>query len=288
MKLLIIGNFHKKNMIGLNLIIKELNIEFKYGNINEINNFDIIYSPNIPINVSSYSNKKFIFGPHFSVFPDNKLKSINNIYNNCIYIQPSVWAVNVWYNFQLPNISLKKFPFPVEINKFKPKEISLKEEVFIYFKRRKLSELRFVQKFLDNKNIKYKIFDYVSGYKESDYLNCLQNAKYGIIIDAHESQGFAIEEALSCNVPLLVWNVKDMTQEEGGRYPNFHCTSIPYWNNNCGEFFYNKSEFETSYSNFIDKLKTYNPRKYIIDNLSPHVCAKSFLELINSIKILNK
>ena len=51
----------------------------------------------------------------------------------------------------------------------------------------------------------------------------MQKAKYGIILDAHESQGFAIEEALSCNVPLLVWNTKFMSQEYGSRYENIPC-----------------------------------------------------------------
>ena len=66
----------------------------------------------------------------------------------------------------------------------------------------------------------------------------IANSKYGIILDAHESQGFAIEEALSCNVPLLVWNVSSMSQEEGGNYQHIPATSIPYWDKRCGENFY--------------------------------------------------
>ena len=66
---------------------------------------------------------------------------------------------------------------------------------------------------LDSHNIEYKIFDYVNRYSEEEYIDYLQHSKYGIILDAHESQGFAIEEALSCNVPLLVWGAKTMNQE---------------------------------------------------------------------------
>ena len=35
MKLLVIGNFHHKNMIGLELLLKNINFEYKYGSINE-------------------------------------------------------------------------------------------------------------------------------------------------------------------------------------------------------------------------------------------------------------
>ena len=37
----------------------------------------------INLDTSKYPNKKFIFGPHFSVFPNNKLYEIKNINNRC-------------------------------------------------------------------------------------------------------------------------------------------------------------------------------------------------------------
>jgi hypothetical protein len=285
MKILIIGNFHHKNKIGLELLLKNINFEYKFGNINEINNYEIIYSPSLPIDSANYPNKKFIFGPHFSVFPDNKLLTINNIYNNSIYIQPSIWVINLWKNFKLENIiELKLFSFPVEIDKFKPienRENREKNEVFIYFKRRKPDELLFIENFLNKQNINYKLFDYVKKYKEEEYLKCLQNAKFGIIVDAHESQGFAIEEALSCDVPLLVWKVKYMSQEEGANYKDIPCTNISYWDERCGEFFEEKDNFEKTYNNFINKINIYKPREYILENLTPKKCGENFIKLIN-------
>ena len=270
MKILIVDSFHHKNMTGLKLLLNNINYEYKFGNINEINDFDIVYSPNNPIDTSIYPSKKFIFGPHFSVFPNNKLLSINNINKNVIYIQPSVWVCELWKNYGAENIiPIKDFPFPVEIEKFCTNQRSQKNEVFIYFKRRNLQELDYVKHFLNNRNITYKIFDYVKNYSEEDYLKCLQNAKYGIIIDAHESQGFAIEEALACNVPLLVWNVSFMSQEHGSNYPNIPCSSIAYWDERCGIYFYKVEEFEPSYNEFIAKLESYCPREYIMEHLRP-------------------
>jgi len=284
MKILIIGWAHHKNITGLKLLLHNINYEYKVGNVDEINSFDIIYSPDNPINTSLYPSKKFIFGPHFSIFPSNKLLGINNIYNNSIYIQPSVWVCELWKNYDAEKfIPIKVFPFPVEVDKFCPNQNNYKNEVFIYFKRRNPQELEYVKHFLNNKNISYKIFDYVQKYNEDDYLHCLQNAKYGIIIDAHESQGFAIQEALSCNVPLLVWNTSVMSQEYGSNYQNIPCSSIAYWDERCGEYFYKVEEFETTYNKFINKLETYNPRAYIMDNLSPQKCGEQFIELIASI-----
>ena len=152
------------------------------------------------------------------------------------------------------SIPFKPFPFPVDTNKFSPNSNNVKTEVFIYFKRRNPIELTFIESFLKSNNINYNIFDYVKRYDENDYLSFLQKSKFGIILDAHESQGFAIQEALSCNVPLLVWNTKTMNQEYGSKYSNIHCTTIPYWDQRCGEFFYNINELDETFNLFISKL----------------------------------
>ena len=295
MNTLIIGNYHHKNKEGLEMILNFLNFPYKFGNTNEIIKFDLIFMPENSINTSNYPNKIFIFGPHFSVFPNYKLNSINNIYNNSIYIQPSNWAKDVWINLGVEKIiPIKTFPFPVNTNKFIPINIGdtlqgatcgtksrpYKNEVILYYKRRNPKELKFIINFLKKKKINFKLFNYVNKYEESDYLNILQKSKYAIILDAHESQGFAIEEALSCNVPLLVCNVKYMSQEYNSKYNNIPATTIPYWDNRCGEYFYDLNDLENIFSKFINNLENYKPREFILDKLSVKPCSEIFKKLI--------
>jgi hypothetical protein len=274
--LIINSSLHHKNKIGIEKILSYLKWNYKYGTEQDIINFDIIFSPGLPIDVSKYPNKKFIFGPHFSVFPDHKMNLINNKYDNAVYIQPSKWATDVWKNMGADKIlPIETLSFPVDINKF----INLNKicnKVFIYFKRRQPEELEFIIKYLNKKNIEYKIFDYVKRYDETEYINYLQESKYGIILDAHESQGFAIQEALSCNVPLLVWNTKYMSQEYGSNYSDIPCSTIPYWDETCGDYFYDKEDFEKTFDIFIHKLDTYKPRQFILENLSVEKCAERF------------
>ena len=214
MKVLIIGTFHHKNKEGLELMLSYLNFEYKWGNYYDISDYDLIFLPDNPIDTSKFPLKKFIFGNHFSVFPTNKIIHINNIHKNSVYIQPSEWASQVWRDMKAETfIPIKTLPFAVNVDKFKPID-SVKDKVFIYFKARKLEELNILTTFLNKKNIQYEIFDYRKKYNEKDYIECLQKSKYGIWLGRHESQGFALQEALSMNVPLLVWDVKSMNQEE--------------------------------------------------------------------------
>ena len=76
MKILFLNSWmHFKNE---NALINYKNIDCTIiRGIHEIDNhnldeFDCVFSPSEPIDVSKYPNTKFIFGPHFSIFPDYK------------------------------------------------------------------------------------------------------------------------------------------------------------------------------------------------------------------------
>jgi glycosyltransferase involved in cell wall biosynthesis len=282
--LLVNGFLHHKNM---NAIQKYSNIHFTTVNsieeCNDLSLYDGVFSPSTIIDVSKYPNTKFIFGPHFSVIPNDFINTING--PNTIYIQPSQWVIDFWKLYPIcDQFNIQCLPFGVDTERFLPSSCGIdnneKSKVFIYFKGRKPQELQFLVDYLNTNNIEFRIFNYRQRYNEQEYIDYLQSCKYGIWLDAHESQGFALEEALSCNVPLLVWNVSTLNQEDGYTYPDYKATSIPYWDASCGEVFYNDHEFESTFQLFLSKLDVYHPRKYILENLSIDVCEKQFIELL--------
>jgi len=85
---------------------------------------------------------------------------------------------------------------------------------------------------------------------------------------------------MSCNVPLLIWNVSTMKQELNSNYPEIPATSIPYWDDKCGEYFYNKEELEETYNKFLNDIEKYKPREFILETLSTTKCENILIELI--------
>jgi hypothetical protein len=276
---------HNKN-IGFLLKCKKIDFCF-INNVKDIYNldltsFDAVISPCLPVDVSKFPNTKFIFGPQFSVFPDNRLDIIKGPKTSFNLL--SEWVINFWKSFPIcDNLKLVSLPFGVDTEKFiYTKSMRERTKVLVYFKHRNPSDLRLIEKFLQDKNVEFNVFSYNSRYNEDDYLNYLQNSKFGIWIGGHESQGFALQEALSCDVPLLVWSVKSMNQEYGSNYSDIPATTTSYWDKKCGEVFYNINDLESSYNKFIDCLETYKPREFILENLSIDSCETRFMEYINN------
>lgn len=72
---------------------------------------------------------------------------------------------------------------------------------------------------------------------------------YGIWVGSQESQGFACQQALACDVPLLILDVRSMKEEynHGQLLYQDHAepllaTTVPYWSEKCGLRIYEPSE----------------------------------------------
>jgi glycosyltransferase involved in cell wall biosynthesis len=245
-----------------------------------LKHYDCVYSPAIPIPVAQYPNTRFLFGPQFSVFPDNRLLQIMG--PNTSYILLSTWVKQFWSQYIQNHLHLvDNIPFAVDTATFSPKRpIQERTKVILYYKRRHPDELRYVENYLKSQQIEYKIFNYTQRYEERDYIEYLQQAKYAIWVTAHESQGFALQEALAMDVPLLVWSVTSMKQEYGSNHPDIPTTTIPFWDSTCGEVFYDASAFSETYQRFLSKLETYRPREFVLKTLSTEVCETRFIDLI--------
>jgi len=139
---------------------------------------------------------------------------------------------------------------------------------------------------LNQKGLQYKIFRYGS-YNEEEYKSSLQKAKFMLTLDAHESQGFALEEAMSSGVPLLVMDATSMYDEmdngvtvtyEYLRPKKLLATSVPYWSDECGIKITEQSEMSYAIDKMLTLYQTFTPRDYIVRTLSDEVCMRRILD----------
>ena len=190
-------------------------------------------------------------------------------------IAPSEWVKNKFITkFNLPEDKLSVWPVGIEeFNNIR----EVNYDCLIYFKRRDQSELDAVKKFLVSNGLSYRMVEYGT-YGEDGFKQLVNSAKFCFLINGTESQGIAVQEIMSMGVPIIAWDIKEwLDQGEAYRVP---ATSIPYWDERCGEVFFNIEDLEVTFSKFYATLDKYDPKAFIKDNLSFECSVKTLLEIL--------
>ena len=272
--------FYKYQSNGPGKVISNLKkgldkIGYKYNentNVVNKNDFNIFLQPHPLIKTIAIRNS--IVGPNICVLPTDNTIVLNQEYRKIIV--PSEWIKNK-YKKWISEEKIEIWPVGIDTDLFSDKSEENKEfDCLIYFKRRDEGQLKFVEDFLKEKQQNYNVIKY-GNYNESDFIDLISKSRYGIVIDNCESQGIAIEEMMSCNLPLFVWDVKFWNDR--GEENKVEATSIPFFSDECGLFFYEKEEMENKWNEFILNLKSYNPRNYILNNLSLEKQAKEIINI---------
>ena len=190
-------------------------------------------------------------------------------------IAPSEWVKNKFITkFNLPEDKLSVWPVGIEeFNNIR----EVNYDCLIYFKRRDQSELDAVKKFLVSNGLSYRMVEYGT-YGEDGFKQLVNSAKFCFLINGTESQGIAVQEIMSMGVPIIAWDIKEwLDQGEAYRVP---ATSIPYWDERCGEVFFNIEDLEVTFSKFYATLDKYDPKAFIKDNLSFECSVKTLLDIL--------
>jgi len=209
------------------------------------------------------------------------------------YLQHCKWAADVYKPYYGDQLCDTWFA-GIETEKWKPSENAEKKiDILIYNKVRwnkdeyRKALINPIKDTLEAQGISYQEIVYGS-YKENDYFQLLNESRGMIFLCEHESQGFACCEALSMNVPVLAWDqgfCLDPNRFKWG-VTDIPATSVPFFDARCGERFKNFSEFSTAFSRFHSNLTTkkYEPREYILENLTLEKSALRMLEIVSKIK----
>lgn len=136
------------------------------------------------------------------------------------------------------------------------------------------------------RGLKVKRIDYGS-YTPMEFHEALMGARAMVFLSPHESQGLAYQECLSCNVPVLAWNPGKWLDPAREMYGLAHvpATSVPYFDERCGEVFSSFNEFVGVFELFWERVcsAVYSPREYVEENLSIEKSTLRMLEIYDAI-----
>lgn len=289
---------HHKNEESIKNMIKNNNSEYEiHSDLSFIDDtFDIVICFDVFYPPECFPERcKVIYGPHFFVFPDESHPIFNYNYDPTRFFYNALceWNYVIHKSFA-PHLGMRflSCPFGIDLESIEiAPSIESRKGVLVYVKGRLESEVKYVLDFLDSKEEIYSVVRYGS-YKDSDFKQQLQLSKYVIWIGRHESQGFALQETLASNIPVLLWDVKSMYEEYGSDGKSFYeqykhsgmpllATATPYWSDECGVKFYEKEELNDKYNEMNTKSSSFNPRSFIEKHLSHSATYKRLLQAIN-------
>lgn len=257
--------------------------------------------PNEPVIILGdelYNSKKFIAGydkpnpiiagiglmTHPSEWPE-----LLQQYPVVKYLQHCEWANNLFISYYGEEVC-EEWPAGVETDKWLPANKAEKKfDILLYNKIRwdKAERYQSLRDPIINKlnELGLSYTEVVYGqYEEKDYFKLVKQSRAMIFMCEHETQGFALCEALSANVPVFAWDpgfCQDPARFKWNQ-PVIKTTSIPFFDDSCGMSFTDTPDFMNKIDTFWQKVQqgNFSPRDYIVKNLSLKASAQKMLDII--------
>jgi hypothetical protein len=206
---------------------------------------------------------------------------------------PGDWMLKMFEPYYGEKVTA--WPTGIDTEKWKPVDDQKIFDFLIYDKIRwfnnyenyEASLLNPIKAYLDIKGLTHHTIHY-GDYQPGDLSEKLKKSKAVIFLCEHESQGIAYQQILSCSIPIFAWDRGGFWQDPY-YYPHKvqyqPVTSVPYWDERCGLKFRDHKEFEQKLDIFLELLNThqFNPRQYILENLTLEICAQKYLDIYNKV-----
>jgi len=220
---------------------------------------------------------KAIIGPNICTLPFDNNVVMQQQYKKILV--PCQWVLDL-YKRWLPEEKIAIWAVGIDTDTFTDfSEENKSIDCLIYLKRRSISDLSTITSILSKYKQTFEIIQY-GEYTEEKLLETIKKSRYGFICDGSESQGIAIQEMMSCNLPLFVWDIT--TWDDRGAEHRCQASSIPYWNELCGISETNQNNLENRFEEFLKVWFTFRPREYILSELNLEKQAQALINLFNT------
>ena len=222
--------------------------------------------------------KRLFAGPNVAMLPSEitSLPSSNKI---DIYLHPCQWVIN-WWNSIDPEFPIKQHVWVAGVDtefwQSPLKKKSRQKSVLIY--KKKCPDEIFQSCIRIAKSMGLDVFKIRYGsYSIKEYKAKLGQVDFVIYLSESESQGIALFESWSCNIPTLVWD-RGFFKWEGY---SASASSAPYLTNMTGHCFSGAEELEQSIQYMLDNLDEFQPRSWVLKYGSDEVSARCLLKILN-------
>jgi hypothetical protein len=115
-------------------------------------------------------------------------------------------------------------------------------------------------------------------FTQADYRDMLDRSVVAVFLSTFETQGIALAEAWSMNVPTVVWDPQGDAEWQGRRFRS--ASSAPYLTPATGLAFGDTRGLRPAMDRALQSLGSFQPRDWVLQNMTDAVCSKRLYEVI--------
>ncbi len=190
-------------------------------------------------------------------------------------VVPSEWVRN-FYAHQIPNIADKIRVWPAGVSTSEPSSKS--GPIIIYDKNFSTESLSEAFAAISSLSLESRTFTYGT-FKKDEYLKALRSAPLMIYLSRSESQGIALQEAWTRDVPTLI--PYSGTWKSLGHEWKDDMINAPYLTDATGSFYKNKDELSQLIQTITKGSSPFAPKAYCDVHLSDLASARILIQLIH-------
>jgi hypothetical protein len=209
---------------------------------------------------SNSKNSILLLGPNIEFHKIDLGFSYGNN-KHTFYLAPAEWVAPVLVerlNVQPSKILI--WPSGVDTTLWEPRQ-SKTDLVLVYLKGHEDQRYRDLIEFLVRNSIPHSILKY-GEYSPRKFRQLLNRARFAVWISGTESQGLAILQCWSMNVPTFVFR-KDKYFDPVSK-KEFDASSAPYLNEHLGQFSNTENFDESEFRKFIADVTCFKPREFVV------------------------
>lgn len=225
--------------------------------------------------------KFFLAGPNIGIHQSD-LQSLLTCKELDAYLVPSQWPKDNWLAYN-QNLESKIYVWPagVDTNFWKPSNCNQEKSVLVYYKNGSPEFCLSVENILKKHNYKPLRIRY-GAYTHGQLKLALEKSLFAIFLTQSESQGIALAQAWSMNVPTLVWNPQGEVEYLEIKYKNI--SSSPYLNCKTGKMWKSLKELENLIVHRENILLEFSPREWVLENMSDEKSCELLINILNELE----
>jgi hypothetical protein len=199
-----------------------------------------------------------------------------------LVIVPSEWTIDFYREFPALVGKSRVCPCGVDAEHWKPTRRAKERTAVVYWKsgdERFCDAVETIVKRCGLEPLRVR-----SGHGEhrifqpADYHDALDRAVVGVFLSTFETQGIALAEAWSMDVPTVVWNPQGEAQWRGRTFRSR--SSAPFLTPATGVAFRTVDDLEPALSRALTESEGFQPRAWVLAHMTDAVCAKMLDRLI--------